>query len=59
MPTQNRDLTVDAVTDRITGVGLLPVIVVDDPAQGRPLARALVDSGLHTAEVTFRTPQAF
>jgi 2-dehydro-3-deoxyphosphogluconate aldolase / (4S)-4-hydroxy-2-oxoglutarate aldolase len=59
MPTQNRDLTVDAVTDRITGVGLLPVIVVDDLAQGRPLARALVDSGLHTAEVTFRTPQAF
>jgi 2-dehydro-3-deoxyphosphogluconate aldolase/(4S)-4-hydroxy-2-oxoglutarate aldolase len=58
MQTQNRDLTVDAVTDRITGIGLLPVIVVDDLAQARPLARALVDSGLHTAEVTFRTPQA-
>ncbi|MDT7580530.1 MAG: 2-dehydro-3-deoxyphosphogluconate aldolase / (4S)-4-hydroxy-2-oxoglutarate aldolase, partial [Pseudonocardiales bacterium] len=27
-------------------------------AQARPLAQALVDSGLHTAEVTFRTPQA-
>ncbi len=46
------------MTDRITGVGLLPVIVVDDLAQARPLAQALVDSGLHTAEVTFRTPQA-
>jgi 2-dehydro-3-deoxyphosphogluconate aldolase / (4S)-4-hydroxy-2-oxoglutarate aldolase len=58
MPTRNRDLTAGAVTDRITGIGLLPVIVVDDLAQARPLAQALVDSGLHTAEVTFRTPQA-
>ena len=58
MPTQNHDVTADAVTDRITGIGLLPVIVVDDVAQARPLAQALVDSGLHTAEVTFRTPQA-
>ena len=58
MPTQERDLTAEAVTDRITGIGLLPVIVVDDLAQARPLAGALVDSGLHTAEVTFRTPQA-
>ena len=55
---QTRDLTVDGVTGRITGVGLLPVIVVDDLVQARPLAQALVDSGLHTAEVTFRTPQA-
>jgi KDPG and KHG aldolase len=59
MPTQNRDLTVDAVTDQIAGIGLLPVIVIDDLTQARPLAQALVDSGLHTAEVTFRTPQAF
>ena len=44
--------------DRIGRIGLLPVIVVDDLAQDRPLAQALVDSGLHTAEVTFRTPQA-
>ena len=49
MQTQNRDLPVDAVTDRITGIGVLPVIVVDDLAQARPLAQALVDSGLHTA----------
>lgn len=51
-------LTPDVVTDRITAIGLLPVIVVDDLAHAGPLARALVDSGLHTAEVTFRTPQA-
>jgi 2-dehydro-3-deoxyphosphogluconate aldolase/(4S)-4-hydroxy-2-oxoglutarate aldolase len=58
MTTQNRDLTLDTVTDRISRIGLLPVIVVDELAQARPLAQALVDSGLHTAEVTFRTPQA-
>ena len=63
MHTRNPDLTVDAVTDRavidrIGGIGLLPVIVVNDLAQARPLAQALVDSGLHTAEVPFRTPQA-
>jgi 2-dehydro-3-deoxyphosphogluconate aldolase/(4S)-4-hydroxy-2-oxoglutarate aldolase len=51
MQTQNRDLTVDAVADRIGGIGLLPVIVVDDLAQARPLARALVDSGLHTTDI--------
>lgn len=58
MPTENRDLILDPVTDRISAIGLLPVIVIDDLAQAGPLARALVDSGLHTAEVTFRTPQA-
>ena len=54
MPT----LTLDVVTGRIGSIGLLPVIVVDDLAQAAPLAQALVESGLHTAEVTFRTPQA-
>jgi 2-dehydro-3-deoxyphosphogluconate aldolase/(4S)-4-hydroxy-2-oxoglutarate aldolase len=34
------------------------VIVIDDPAQAAPLAHALVDSGLHSAEVTFRTRHA-
>lgn len=58
MQTEDRDLTVDSVTDRITGTGVLPVIVIDDLAHARPLAQSLVDSGLHTAEVTFRTPQA-
>jgi 2-dehydro-3-deoxyphosphogluconate aldolase/(4S)-4-hydroxy-2-oxoglutarate aldolase len=58
MPTRNPVLTVDTVADRIAEVGLLPVIVIDDPAHAAPLAEALVESGLHTAEVTFRTPHA-
>ncbi|MGV9714028.1 bifunctional 4-hydroxy-2-oxoglutarate aldolase/2-dehydro-3-deoxy-phosphogluconate aldolase [Gordonia sp. NPDC003424] len=50
-----RTVGVTSILDRI---GLLPVIVVDDIATAGPLADALVDSGLHTAEVTFRTPAA-
>lgn len=46
---------VAAVFERI---GVLPVIVLDDVAHAALLARALVDSGLHIAEVTFRTPRA-
>jgi 2-dehydro-3-deoxyphosphogluconate aldolase / (4S)-4-hydroxy-2-oxoglutarate aldolase len=46
------------VTAQIERIGILPVIVLDDVAQAAPLARALIDGGLHTAEVTFRTPQA-
>lgn len=37
---------------------IVPVIVIDDPADAVPLARALRDGGLPCAEVTFRTPGA-
>lgn len=50
--------TTDRIAARIADIGLLPVIVIDDPAHAEPLARALVDSGLHTAEITFRTDHA-
>lgn len=51
------DLTAE-VADRIASIGVLPVIVIDDPADAAPLGRALVESGLHLAEVTFRTGHA-
>jgi 2-dehydro-3-deoxyphosphogluconate aldolase / (4S)-4-hydroxy-2-oxoglutarate aldolase len=35
---------------------VIPVIVVDEPAQAVPLARALVDGGVNVLEVTLRTP---
>jgi 2-dehydro-3-deoxyphosphogluconate aldolase / (4S)-4-hydroxy-2-oxoglutarate aldolase len=35
---------------------VVPVIVVDDPKQAAPLARALVRAGITIAEVTLRTP---
>ena len=47
----------DVIT-RITGIGIVPVIVLDDPDLARPLANALADGDLPCAEVTFRTPRA-
>jgi 2-dehydro-3-deoxyphosphogluconate aldolase / (4S)-4-hydroxy-2-oxoglutarate aldolase len=40
------------------GSTLIPVVVLDDPAQARPLGRALLDGGLRIAEVTLRTAGA-
>ncbi|MGC0382302.1 bifunctional 4-hydroxy-2-oxoglutarate aldolase/2-dehydro-3-deoxy-phosphogluconate aldolase [Streptomyces sp. SAI-129] len=37
---------------------VVPVVVVDDPADAVPLARALVAGGLPAIEVTLRTPVA-
>ena len=37
---------------------VIPVIVIDDVAQARPLAEALVAGGLYALEVTLRTPAA-
>jgi len=38
---------------------VIPVLVVDDAKQARPLAEALVSGGLTVLEVTLRTPAAF
>jgi 2-dehydro-3-deoxyphosphogluconate aldolase/(4S)-4-hydroxy-2-oxoglutarate aldolase len=43
---------------RLRGVRIVPVIVIDDPEDAVPLARALADGGLPCAEITFRTPGA-
>lgn len=37
---------------------VIPVLVVDDAQQARPLAEALVSGGLRVLEVTLRTPAA-
>lgn len=38
--------------------GVMPVVVLDDPTDAVPLARALEEGGLPAAEVTFRTDAA-
>lgn len=43
---------------RIAGIGIVPVIVLDDPDLARPLGDALAEGGLPCAEVTFRTARA-
>ena len=43
---------------KISNYGIVPVIKIDDTETAVPLVEALVSSGLHVAEVTFRTAQA-
>jgi len=43
---------------QIEDIGIVPVIVLDDPDLARPLADALAEGGLPCAEVTFRTARA-
>lgn len=47
-----------SVLGRIRAMRIVPVIVIDDPADAVPLAAALIAGGLPCAEVTFRTPRA-
>lgn len=42
----------------LSGVRIVPVLVLDDPAVAVPLAGALVAGGLTALEVTLRTPAA-
>ena len=43
---------------RLRAIRIVPVIVIDNPEDAVPLARALADGGLPCAEITFRTPRA-
>ncbi|QIG39412.1 bifunctional 4-hydroxy-2-oxoglutarate aldolase/2-dehydro-3-deoxy-phosphogluconate aldolase [Microbacterium sp. 4R-513] len=42
----------------IERVRIVPVVVIDDPRHAAPVARALTEGGIPTAEVTLRTPAA-
>ncbi len=46
------------VLEQIQKIGIVPVVVLDDPKDAVPLAQALCDGGLPCAEVTFRTEAA-
>lgn len=46
------------ILEEISKIGLVPVIALDDAADARPLAQALIAGGLPCAEVTFRTAAA-
>ena len=46
------------VLAKISKIGIIPVIAIDDAAKAVPLAKALVAGGLPAAEVTFRTAAA-
>jgi 2-dehydro-3-deoxyphosphogluconate aldolase/(4S)-4-hydroxy-2-oxoglutarate aldolase len=42
----------------LSGIGLVPVITLESPRDAVPVAEALLDGGIGSAEVTFRTPAA-
>ncbi len=49
---------VQAVLDRFTEIGIIPVVVLNDAKDAEPLGQALMNGGLPAAEVTFRTAAA-
>ena len=48
----------NSVLEKIQEIGIVPVVVLDDAKDARPLAEALCKGGLPCAEVTFRTAAA-
>ncbi|MCR4896856.1 MAG: bifunctional 4-hydroxy-2-oxoglutarate aldolase/2-dehydro-3-deoxy-phosphogluconate aldolase [Lachnospiraceae bacterium] len=48
----------DAVFQKFTEVGIIPVVVLNDVKDAEPLGKALMEGGLPAAEVTFRTAAA-
>ena len=50
--------TMNDVLKKISSIGIVPVVKIDDAKGAVPLAKALIDGGLPCAEVTFRTDAA-
>ena len=48
----------NAVLEKISKIGIVPVVKIDRVEDAVPLARALCAGGLPCAEVTFRTDAA-
>ena len=48
----------NTMNERIAAFGVVPVVVLEDAKDAKPLADALVKGGLSCAEVTFRTDAA-
>lgn len=46
------------ILSKIHKIGIVPVVVLNDAKDAKPLAKALCDGGLPCAEVTFRTEAA-
>ncbi|MBO5560271.1 MAG: keto-hydroxyglutarate-aldolase/keto-deoxy-phosphogluconate aldolase, partial [Firmicutes bacterium] len=46
------------VLKKLSAIGIVPVVVINDADKAVPLAKALVAGGIPCAEVTFRTAAA-
>lgn len=49
-----RNMNTDGIIEAFRQIGIIPVIVCENPDQAEPLADALAEGGLPAAEVTFR-----
>lgn len=47
-----------SVFGSLSGIPVVPVVVIDDPVQAVPVARALARGGIPVLELTLRTPTA-
>ena len=52
------EIIMNDVLKKISDIGIVPVVVLDDAKDAKPLAQALIAGGLPCAEVTFRTAAA-
>ena len=48
----------DEMFEKLSEVGIIPVVVLNDAKDAEPLGKALMEGGLPAAEVTFRTDAA-
>jgi 2-dehydro-3-deoxyphosphogluconate aldolase/(4S)-4-hydroxy-2-oxoglutarate aldolase len=46
------------IIERISNIGIVPVVKIEDPEDALPLAKALYNGGIDTAEITFRSEHA-
>lgn len=46
------------ILEQIQKLGIVPVVVLNDPSEAEPIAKSLCEGGLPVAEVTFRTDAA-
>lgn len=44
--------------NRISNIGIVPVVKIEDPQDSLPLAKALYEGGIDVAEITFRSQHA-
>jgi 2-dehydro-3-deoxyphosphogluconate aldolase/(4S)-4-hydroxy-2-oxoglutarate aldolase len=51
-------ITPEAVMDRMKKAGVIPVVVIEDPAKAVQLGKTLLDAGLDLIEITMRTNRA-
>jgi 2-dehydro-3-deoxyphosphogluconate aldolase/(4S)-4-hydroxy-2-oxoglutarate aldolase len=56
--TKSGGFVMNELIGEISNIGIVPVVVLDDPRQALPLANALYSGGIRCVEVTFRTEVA-